>query len=212
LLIAAGVLSVLALILALWVMRERGRQAGREALLQERAQLFEDRATSRALALQDQAQDLARVHSELDRVQSERDVIEGQFREFVAMLVKAGVLRPEVDPLVVSEDDLIYEVSGPVPEFPVNSERALALKALKHAAGREGPRSDRPFSRRYMVSDGPLARTQFETLPAALVAGEYLQVPETPRGDYPLTDKERVLLQAVRVGHFQCNIRYIMLH
>lgn len=196
-----GLALLIVLFLAVWAIRERGRHAGREEILRERAQLFEEQATSRALALQDQDQELARVYAELDQVREERDAIEGQFRGFVALLVRVGVLRPGVDPLAVDSQDLVYEISGPVPKLPVvNIEQALMLRALRHAAEREGPRSDRPFSRRYMVNDGPLTRTQFEALRGALVAGEYLREPDTPRSGYALTDKGAALLRDVERG------------
>lgn len=180
----AVVVAVIALIVAIWAIRERVR-------LRRDLENNQEVAQSRALALRDQVE-------ELEALRSDRDRIKADFEAFVQFLVEAGVLRPDVDPLAASPDDVVYEISEPVPEFPdSNLERALAVKALEHAAARTGPRSDRPFSRRYMVDDGPLTRTEFEALRSALVAGGYLERPERPKAGYPLTDKGRALLRAV---------------
>jgi Na+-transporting methylmalonyl-CoA/oxaloacetate decarboxylase gamma subunit len=190
--VGAVVLFVIALILVVWAMREHASQVKPK----KQAQALAKKVT-------EAAQELERVQSDLEQVRDERDLIRQQFEDFVRFLVQAGVLSAGLDPLTVSDEDLIYEVSGPVPTLPEVStlSRGKVLEALRYAANREDPRADRPFSRRYMVdNDGPLTRPELEALRTVLLVGGFLAEPEKSRMGYPLTDKGTSLLKDVKRG------------
>jgi hypothetical protein len=154
---------------------------------------LQETAQSRALVLQD-------MDATLERVTMERDEALSMLEQILEHLQSVGVATFEGEALIgdVMLDWSVIE-SPQVPTVPGFS-RALLLEALEHAADRGGPWSKRPFTRRYMVSDGPLTRTQFEALKAALVSGQYLGNPDGARSSPELTQKGEALLQAARDG------------
>jgi hypothetical protein len=187
---AAAVLFGIAAALTWWAWRGRRRA--------------EDRVRSTALDLRDRDRELTQALQERDAAREDLEALKGQWRAFLAFLVDQGVLSPDADPLTVSDKDLVYQVQSPVPNLPdVSLDELTLLEALRHAAAREGPRADRPFSRRYMVADGPLTRTEFESLRAAMVSGGYLVAvdPQDLRRGYRLTESGAALLEAAKQGN-----------
>jgi hypothetical protein len=150
-------------------------------------------AQTRALALQDQ-------QAVLERVTMERDEALSMLEQILEHLQSVGVATFEGEALIgdVMLDWSVIE-SPQVPTVPGFDREAL-IAALEHAADRGGPWSKRPFTRRYMVNEGPLTRTQFEVLKAALVSGQYLGNPDGARSSPELTQKGEALLQAARDG------------
>ena len=158
-------------------LRERGRAASSEA---------------RALALVD-------ADAEADRWRQ-------SFEDLVDFLQAQGVIEPGADPLALTDSDLVYTVQSPVPGVPSVPgiepdalKRALDLLA-ERAAG-DGPRSDRPLSRPYLVDqERALTRGQFERLRDALIEAELFDRPATPTASPRLTEKGAALLDAIREG------------
>jgi hypothetical protein len=152
---------------------------------------LEQTAQSRALVLQD-------TNAALDRVTQERDEALGMLQQILEHLQAVGVATVDGESLPgdVTLDWSVID-RPQVPTVPGFS-RTLLLEALRHAADRSGPWSKRPFTRRYMVQDGPLTRTQFEALKAALVSGQYVENPDGARSSPDLTQKGAALLQAAR--------------
>lgn len=217
LIISIGIVLLFALIWAIWAINQQMKHGEELAEVQENVE-------SQALALEDANHELERVRKQLelirkerDRVRKERfnirkkryemrqernearkerDALRNQLETLTDFLVDNRVLQPDFDPLTVSKDDLRCEIPDSGPSLPEveGMERPEVLQALRHAAARDDNWADRPFSRRYMVADGPLSRTQLKALRTALLAGGYLLEPDRPQNGYKLTERGETLL------------------
>ncbi len=217
LIIAVGIVVLFALIWAIWAINQQMKHGEELAEVQETVE-------SQVLALEDANRELEQVREQLDLMRKERDRVRKerfdirkkryemrqerndarkerdelrkQLETLTSFLVKTGIIRPDFDPLTVSETDLLCEVPDAAPALPEveGLEAGEVLQALQHAASRDDNWADRPFSRRYMVDEGPLTRSQLKTLQAALLASGYLLEPDRPQDGYRLTDDGVALL------------------
>jgi len=128
----------------------------------------------------------------------------------ITSLQNVGHILPAADPLNITPEDIVIE-HKPEPPTPATHTEPPDLPtvpgltaqelidALTHAALRTGPRSDRPFSRRYMVDKGPLTKTKLDHLLDALKTNGYVD----QNGNSPtLTTRGQALLNRVKNGQY----------
>ena len=142
------------------------------------------------------------LRNQLNDARDERDALLTQLENLTDFLVEVGVLRPDFDPLAVSGADLLWDLPDSVLKLPEveDLDRSTLLQALRHAEARDDNWADRPFSRRYMVNDGPLSRSQLRALRSALLEKDYLLEPDRPQEGYKLTAEGEKLLHNVVNG------------
>ena len=211
LIISVGIVVLFALIWAIWAINQQMKHG-------EELEEIQETVDSQGVALDNANQELEKVRKRLElirkerthirkkryevtkernEIRRERDELRKQLDTLATFLVETGVLRADFDPLSVSEDDLLCEIPETAPELPAvdSLDPSTLVRALKHAAERDDNWADRPFSRRYMVNEGPLSRSQLNDLRAALLADGYLQEPDRPQDGYKLTNEGQALLQ-----------------
>lgn len=225
LIVSVGLVLLFALIWAIWAINQQMKHG-------EELTEIQDTVESQALAIEDAEHELESVRKNLelmrkerDRVRKERfdirkkryemrqernearkerDALREQLANLTDFLVESGVLRVDFDPLTISEADLLCDIPDSTPKLPdVESlSPGELIQALKHAASRDDNWADRPFSRRYMVNEGPLSRSQLRVLRDALLENGYLQEPDRPQDGYRLTDRGEELLNCAVNGAY----------
>ena len=184
----------------------------RIASLQESQQQRTDLAV-RTTQLNNIQNDLVLTQTRLEDATTERDNYKSGVDKITGSLVALGVIHPDTDVLALTQADLIIDAKSitrptppqttgePVlPTVPGFTTTQDLRAALIHASNQTGPRSDRPFSRRYMVDNGPLTRSQLDHLISVLLDYEYV----TLKGDKipvpVLTPRGQRLLNKVKLG------------
>lgn len=175
--------------------------------LQQTLAETQEKVQTHALATQGFAAKIEVLEEKLTQTTDDRDKIKSDFTKFVDFLVDAGILRTPTNGLEVSSEDL--------QEFYLHSNKPLKLPdisglsaaqvrdALKHAAKRTFSNqsgSSRPFTKSYMVMQGPLNVGQLEQLKTTLMDHGYLEAHGTKRISYKLTENGKMLLQAALDG------------
>lgn len=225
LIISIGLVVLFALIWGIWAINQQMKHSEELDEIQEtvEAQALELKETHRELESVQKNLELMRkerdrvrkerfdirkkryeMRQERNEARKERDALQKELESLQNFLVDVGVLRADVDPLTVSEADLLCDIPDttlPLPDVEDLSHIEL-VQALKHAAGREDNWADRPFSRRYMVNEGPLSRSQLRALRDALLGSGYLQEPNRPQDGYKLTEQGEALLRSVVDGFY----------
>ena len=184
----------------------------RIASLQESQQQRTDLAV-RTTQLNDIQNTLELTQAQLEDATTELKRHENSVAKITGSLIALQVIHPDADVLALTQADLIIDAKSTTRPTPPQTTGEPTLPAvpgftttqdlraaLLHAANKTGPRSDRPFSRRYMVDDGPLTRSQFEHLVSVLTDYEYV----TLKGDKipvpVLTPRGQRLLNKVKLG------------
>jgi hypothetical protein len=225
LIIAVGIVVLFALIWAIWAINQQMKHGEELAEVQESlaSQTLELENTTeeleklqRKIELMRKERDLLRkkrldlrkdryqLRKERDKAQQERDDVHAKLESLSNFLVESGIVRADFDPLSISKRDVLCDLPETAPPLPEveDLEAAVLRQALKHAAARDDNWADRPFSRRYMVNDGPLSRSQLLALRSALLTDGYLQEPERPQNGYKLSDKGQELLRYAVSGAY----------
>ncbi len=191
----------------------------RNAELEQELTAAKQEAERRELALRDHDAELQQLREELARVVAERDKLKADFTRFVDFLVEAGILHKMGDGMLPTPSDLqasylqSFQTAQPRPaatdDEAIQLPHVLSLTtdqvraALQHAAERafsSHPNAARPFTQKYMVTEGTLSRKQFQRLRETLVEQGYLEPSGTRGSVFKLTDQGWLLLQAVKEG------------
>ncbi|MBN1876847.1 MAG: hypothetical protein JXA33_21670 [Anaerolineae bacterium] len=183
------------------------------ALLQQELETTQQEAESHALAMRANDEEIARMVTELKRVTAERDKVRADFEKFVDFLVDAGVIQKSDDALPTYSEKLeefyLEATTGsllpPNVHFPkvYGFTKKQLHAALLHAAERafsSHAYASRPFTKSYMVAEGPLSREQFDRLHEALVDQGYLEAASERSSVFKLTEAGWNLLQAIKEG------------